>query len=211
MLGSDSPTRITGLDSCVCRSGRVFQLPPSRGSVASSRPPRLGRIVVNSSMRSILIALNLLFATIAQAEVCRGILHNTGIQAGARIGSCKIVKSDTTGAVFDACHYGQQCEVDARLRAGNVIEVLSVPTTNQVCRGRVSVGPHGVANIQAISNFRADPLACWFYVDSNIGRRILHTCYARSTPSKHCWIHGKFTRDRGGSRQLVQVNKVLDF
>jgi hypothetical protein len=160
-----------------------------------------------------LIVLTLLFATGAHAEICRGILHNPGIQAGrmARIGNCNVAKHSGTEAIFDACRYRQPCEVEARLGAGEIVEVLSVPTADQVCRGRVSVDRRGVAKIRATSDVQPDPLACWFHVDSNIGRRVLHTCYKRSKATEHCWVQGEFTKDRGGLRQLVQVSKVLDF
>ena len=56
-----------------------------------------------------------------------------GIEAGrtARIGNCNIAKHGDTEAVFDACRYWQPCEVEARLRAGEIVEVLSVPTATR--------------------------------------------------------------------------------
>ena len=112
--------------------------------------------------RYLLIILTLLFATGARAEICRGMLHNPGIEAGrmARIGNCNIAKHGDTEAVFDACRYWQPYEVEARPRAGEIVEVLSVPTADQVCRGRLSVDNHGVAKIRATSDIQPDPLAC---------------------------------------------------
>lgn len=65
---------------------------------------------------------------VGRTATCRGTLINTDKEAGdtARIASCTFTIDLYPGvakAILDACRYGRPCEVQARVNAGEIIQV----------------------------------------------------------------------------------------
>jgi hypothetical protein len=113
--------------------------------------------------------------------------------------------------VTKVCHWGQHCEVQAKVIRGEITKIYSIPTARQVCTGNRLEVTEGTASIRSEPDIGRDPTSCWFKVDSDIGKRVFATCFEALTAEPHygCWIRGTFV-DRGpGDRELIHVLTVV--
>jgi hypothetical protein len=113
--------------------------------------------------------------------------------------------------ITKVCHWGQSCEVQAKVIRGEITKIYSIPTARQVCTGNRLEVIRGIASIQSGFNSRHDPTACSFKVDSKIGQRVFDACFEALTskPRYGCWIRGDFVDQGSGQRELIRVITVV--
>jgi hypothetical protein len=190
------------LSARVCRASGG--LPAQVSTIGSAMPVNcssflrivvyvLGLVIVNSvtssaqpldrpwhpPMRMILLSLSLVLATAAQAEMCRGVLDWDGIRA--TVGKCQIPIGEMHTQVTKLCHWGQSCEVRAKVIRGEITKIYSIPTARHVCTGNRLEVTQGTASIRSEPNIRRDPTSCWFKVDTEVGKRGLRSAHHRTT------------------------------
>ena len=160
-------------------------------------------------MRMILLALSLVLAPAAHAEICRGELAWDGITA--TVGTCRVPIGGMHTQITKVCHWGQSCEVRAEVIRGEITKIYSIPTARQVCTGNRLDVAKGTASIRSEPDISRDPTSCLVKVDSEVGKRVFDSCFEALTsePRYGCWIRGDFVDRGSGQRELIRVITVV--